>query len=171
MLGDNSLSFVLCAHNARDRIGDCLSHLSRQRLIVGQGYEVVLVDNGSTDGTADLARQVWQREGATAPLRVVPEPRLGLVHARLTGIRAARHEVLSFVDDDTWMAPDWVATALRTMEEHPTVGLVGAEGEARFPADGGPPGSSASATAMRWGRRDRLAAGPFPWGTSSTVPG
>lgn len=53
------------------------------------------------------------------------EPRLGIGRARITGLRKARYEIVSFVDDDNWVANDWVANVDRIMTENELLGAVG----------------------------------------------
>lgn len=71
-------------------------------------WEVVVVDNGSTDATAEVAEHTLANCG-----RVVHEGQQGLARARNTGIAAARGDVLVFIDDDISISPSWV----RAMEE------------------------------------------------------
>jgi len=113
-----------------------MRHLAEQRVPSGTAWEVILVDNGSTDGTAEAARRHWP-DDHDAPLRIVREETLGLSHARRRGLLQARYELISFVDDDNWLEPDWVARAARVMEDHPQVGACGGRTEAVF--DSPPP--------------------------------
>jgi glycosyltransferase involved in cell wall biosynthesis len=85
---------------------------------------VLVIDNASTDNTAETARQCWP-ECASAQLRVIPEPEPGLSHARIRGIREALHEIISFIDDDNWIQADWIARVSAIFLTHPEVGAVG----------------------------------------------
>jgi glycosyltransferase involved in cell wall biosynthesis len=117
------MSLVLCCHNSARRLPETLGHLAAQQVPAGAEWEVVLVDNASTDGTAEAARRIWG--DGPAPLRVVEEPRAGLSWARLAGARAARYDALTLVDDDNWLAPDWLVRSLDVLRDHPNVGAVG----------------------------------------------
>lgn len=128
----SGLSFVLCCHNSARRLAETLGHLAAQRVPAGVEWEVVLVDNASSDGTAAAARQIWG--AGPAPLRVVEEPRVGLSWARLAGARAARYEAFTLVDDDNWLAPDWLAVALDTLRSQPAAGAIGGQSTAVFEA-------------------------------------
>jgi len=127
--GVRGVSVVICCHNSALRLPKTLEHLRRQE--VATPWEVLLIDNASTDGTADLARKLWP-SNSPAPLRVIPEPQPGLSHARQRGFVEARFEILSFVDDDNWLAPDWLRTAEAVMRDHPEVGACGGLSEGEF---------------------------------------
>src|SRR5262249_17511403 len=99
------VSVILCCHNSVTRLKPTLAHLAGQSGIGEREWEIVLVDNASTDQTASHAQSLWQSFGAPSELRVVSEPNLGLIHARVTGISSAGYEILTFVDDDNWISP------------------------------------------------------------------
>src|SRR5262249_57469715 len=70
--------------------------------VTGVGGELLVVDNGSTDGTREaLAGQ--------ADVRCVVEPTAGATRARNAALRAARGDVVAFIDDDATPAPGWLA--------------------------------------------------------------
>jgi glycosyltransferase involved in cell wall biosynthesis len=120
---NSSMTFVLCCHNSARRLPETLRHLAAQRAPKGSEWEVVLVDNGSTDGTAEVAQRIWG--DGPAALRIVEEPRMGLSSARLAGIAAARYDALTLVDDDNWLAPDWLGVSLEALRAYPRAGAVG----------------------------------------------
>jgi glycosyltransferase involved in cell wall biosynthesis len=126
------VSVVICCHNSSARLEPTLKHLAAQTGLSRDRWEVLLVDNASSDPTVAKALRFWQDLGAPADFRIVAEPRLGLIHARIAGISRARHEILSFVDDDNWVCPDWCATLLDLMTAFPDLGVIGGRGEAAF---------------------------------------
>lgn len=128
------VSIVVCCHNSRTRLPQTLQALASQQGMSGNGWEVLVVDNASTDGTGDFAVNLWRELGMPCAMRVVAEPRLGLINARFAGIAAAAYEVLSFVDDDNWVSPNWCATICRLMAEHPELGVIGSNNSAAFDA-------------------------------------
>jgi glycosyltransferase involved in cell wall biosynthesis len=117
------VSVVICCHNSARVLSDTLAHLANQVVGPDLAWEVVVVDNASTDETTDLARR-WPA-ASRAALRVVVEPRLGLAYARARGVEAARGEIISFVDDDNWLCSAWVQTVADVMRAHPEVGALG----------------------------------------------
>ena len=126
---ENHVSVVICCHNSSARLGPTLEHLLRQDVPPDLAWEVVVVDNASTDETGPVARALWP-DGAPAPLRVVSEPKPGLIHARRRGLSEARYEIVSFLDDDNWAAADWVRRVAEIMAADPRVGACGGRTEA-----------------------------------------
>lgn len=99
-----SASVVICTRDRPDSLARCLDSLAA---LVDPPGEVLVVDNApSTASSRDL---VARRPG----VRYVVEPRRGLDHARNTGIRASRGEVVAFVDDDVTVHPGWLGALLR----------------------------------------------------------
>lgn len=122
--GQLGVSVVICSHNGENLLPATLAHLKKQESINGLKWEVIVIDNASSDNTALVARQCWSDDGP-APMRVVSEPRLGLSYARQRGFDEAKYELISFIDDDNWVAPTWVATASRCMSMDLQLGAIG----------------------------------------------
>ena len=88
------LSVVVPFYNVEDYIGDCLDSLVRQTF---GDFEVILVDDGSRDGSAVVAKSYCDRDSR---FRLVAQENQGLGPARNTGVRHAEGEFLAFVDSD-----------------------------------------------------------------------
>jgi glycosyltransferase involved in cell wall biosynthesis len=113
MSGAAGVSVVVPAYNAEGAVGACLRALLAQE-DVGAPYEIILVDDGSTDRTADMA-------GAFGPpVRVIRQANRGAGAARNTGVAAARGDIVLFTDADCEPAPWWaeaLAGAIRAGAE------------------------------------------------------
>lgn len=97
------ISVIICTRNRAGELADGVALLAAWGA-TGNGNEVIVVDNGSTDGTSELAQEL----AATLPgVRVVFERRAGLSYARNAGAAAARHSRLCYLDDDARPAPGW----------------------------------------------------------------
>jgi glycosyltransferase involved in cell wall biosynthesis len=116
------ISIILCSHNGESRLPPTLSHLRTQAGCT-EPWEVLLIDNASTDDTAKIALSCWST--APTPLRIVHEPKLGLQFARERGLKEAKYDFLAFVDDDNWVASNWVMTAYSALAGDPLLGAVG----------------------------------------------
>ncbi|MCL5776865.1 glycosyltransferase family 2 protein [Limibaculum sp. FT325] len=126
-------SVVICTYNGGRRIARVLSALVSQ---VGQRpFEVILVDNCSTDGVSEIARDFWDRAGRSCiPLHVVREAQQGLSYARHRGALEAKYELVLFCDDDNLLCPGYVDEAARLMDD-PRFAAVGGPGIPVFETD------------------------------------
>lgn len=112
-----------------------MAHLAVQNIFPGIQWEVVVVDNASTDDTVQAASSIWEKVGEPAPMRIISEPRLGVGYARYRGIEEAKYEFISFIDDDNWVDSDYVQIGFDVMRRHPDVGACGSLNEAVSDAD------------------------------------
>jgi cellulose synthase/poly-beta-1,6-N-acetylglucosamine synthase-like glycosyltransferase len=110
-------SVIIPAYNAAHTLGACLAALAGQTVPAGT-YEVLVVDDGSTDGTAAVAR----RRGVT----VLQLEHAGAAAARNAGARRARGEVLLFTDADCEPLPDWIAQMVAPLADPHVAGVKGA---------------------------------------------
>jgi hypothetical protein len=92
-----SISVVVCSYNGARTIRETLEGLRRLEY---PDYEVIVVDDGSTDATPDIAREY--------DVRLISGPNRGLSHARNVGLHAARGEIIAYIDDDAWPDPHWL---------------------------------------------------------------
>jgi len=100
MLKQVRVSIVIPVYNEAAHLPACLDAIAAQTI---RPYEVIVVDNNSTDGSAELA-------GAYDFVTVVHEYRQGVVHARNLGFNTATGDVIGRIDADTNLATDWVQT-------------------------------------------------------------
>jgi glycosyltransferase involved in cell wall biosynthesis len=126
------VSVILCCHNSESRLRPTLQHLAAQHITIGIPWEVILVDNASTDQTAHLAKSVWQQYGCGNNFKVVFETKLGLMHARIRGLKSASFAYICFIDDDNWLDVNYVQQVYHIFESHPEVAVCGGKIEAVF---------------------------------------
>jgi glycosyltransferase involved in cell wall biosynthesis len=100
-------SVVICAYNAESTMEACLQSLLQLRY---PNLEVIVVDDGSTDATAEIARRF--------PFRVIHQENKGLSSARNVGIAASTGEYVAFTDSDCVVDPDWLTYLIGAMVRH-----------------------------------------------------
>lgn len=103
----NDISIVICCHNSVKRLPETLRHLMHQRAPSNILWEVIVVDNASSDGTGELAQATW-KEKPGVNFRLVTEPKIGLSNARNRGLQEAKGDLICFIDDDVRPHQDWL---------------------------------------------------------------
>src|SRR5690606_12115715 len=91
------VSVVVCSRNGERTLRECLDGILA---LDYPDFEVILVDDGSTDRTAEIGRD--------AGVRVVSAGGRGLGHARNVGLEAATGEIIAYIDDDAYPDPHWL---------------------------------------------------------------
>lgn len=102
------VSIIVPVHNTAAFLNHCVESLLAQDFPADQ-FEILMVDNNSTDGSGDLLR-------AMKGVRVLSESRPGSYCARNRGLRAARGEVIAFTDSDCFTDRGWLRAACRALE-------------------------------------------------------
>ena len=119
------VSVVICAYNAAATLADCLEGATG---LDYPDYEVIVVDDGSTDATAAIAERF-------PGVRVISTPNRGLSHARNRGLEAASGEIIAYTDADARPEPDWLTWLAAAFADSDHAGIGGPN---IAPADDGP---------------------------------
>lgn len=98
------ISVVIPAYNEEDAIGVCLSSLVKQKY--DKPFEVVLVDNNSTDRTIEVAKKFSKK----LTLKIIEEKRQGRGSAKWRGAKEASGDIFAYLDADTRALADWLST-------------------------------------------------------------
>lgn len=110
------LSIVIIALNEEAVLSDCLRYVSRHGF-----FEVIVVDNGSSDRTSEIAKY-WKA-------KVIIEPRRGVTWARKAGFDASIGDIVAFIDADTRMPNGWID---RVVHEFDDINVVAVSGPCHF---------------------------------------
>ncbi|MGB7925868.1 MAG: glycosyltransferase family 2 protein [Pyrinomonadaceae bacterium] len=117
------VTVIIATYNRADMLPEAVESVLAQDAF-GVRYEVIVVDNNSPDQTREVVESIIAR-GDAPNLRYLFEGKQGVAHARNTALAHARAPIIAFTDDDVRVAPDWVATIKRSLDEHPEVDCVG----------------------------------------------
>lgn len=128
-----AVSVIMSTYNRGDLLDDAVRSVLAQRGSPPPAFELIVVDNNSTDETRAI---VGRFAADDARVCYVFEGRQGLSHARTAGLRVARAPLVAFTDDDVRAEPDWVAGIVRAFHEYPEADVVGGR---VLPAWPGPP--------------------------------
>lgn len=123
-----AISLIICTYNNADLLQRTLEVLSVQVADANASWEILVVDNNSTDATPDVIREC-QVAHPDLVIRSCQEPQQGVHHARVRGAIETDGEVLAFIDDDCLLDPGWVQTAVAFLKVHPRCGALGGKVE------------------------------------------
>jgi glycosyltransferase involved in cell wall biosynthesis len=121
------ISVVICAYNSSSRIEPTLRSLFAQHL-PGVPFEIIVVDNASTDHTALLCNELRERFSFKGRFNIVTEKQSGLNYARLKGLQTSLYNWVLFCDDDNHLFPDYLQTAWNILNGNESIGALGGTG-------------------------------------------
>jgi GT2 family glycosyltransferase len=117
------VSVVVCSYNGAATLEHCLRSLLQ---LDYADYEIILVDDGSTDNTGQIA-------GRFPSVRVIHQPNRGLSAARNVGLHAATGSIIAYTDSDCFVDQDWLTCLVHRLQQ---TGAAGAGGPNLTPEDG-----------------------------------
>ncbi|WP_008317962.1 hormogonium polysaccharide biosynthesis glycosyltransferase HpsE [Leptolyngbya sp. PCC 6406] len=115
---------AICTYNGAERLPDVLDCLVEQGPIEDCNWEVIVVDNNSTDATPQVV-QTYQKKYPHLGLRYTSESRQGAGYARHTAIREAHSSLVGFLDDDNLPESNWIQASYYFAQEHPQAAVIG----------------------------------------------
>lgn len=122
------ISVIICCYNSANRLPETLSHLALQEFKQHINWQVIVVDNASTDNTFNVAIKEGDKHTALKDrLQVVNQPIQGLSYARDMGIATAKFKYVVFCDDDNWLNTKYLNNAYHLMENNPKIGALGGQ--------------------------------------------
>ncbi|HRH51324.1 MAG TPA: glycosyltransferase [Panacibacter sp.] len=129
------VSVIICCYNSASRIGVTLKHIALQKVPEQISWEVILVDNNSSDDTRTKALQEWEQHPVTVSFKIVPEEKAGLIYARQKGISEAKYDLLLFCDDDNWLEENYIRYAFEIMNSKSSVAILGGMSDGNFESE------------------------------------
>jgi len=115
------VSVIVCTYNRANVLAGCLESLVGQTSVKDQ-FEVIVVDNNSTDATQEIARTFSDKVNY---VRVITEFKQGLSNARNRGYREAAGRYVAYIDDDAMAYPDWIYQIISFASRHPEIQVFG----------------------------------------------
>lgn len=135
------ISAIICTHNREEYLGAAIDSLLAQTL---DRYEIIVIDNASTDRTAAIAQQrvniAAHSATQSAQVHYFHEPTLGLSVARNRGAQEAQGEILAYLDDDAEASDGWLAALLAVFDGDGDVAIAGGKVTLIWPPDAQAPG-------------------------------
>lgn len=128
-------SVVIPTYNGASHLPELLEKLRSQVVSENLSWEVIVVDNNSTDDTAQVVRDYQANWRSDCPLKYILEKQQGAAFARQRGIEEARGRLVGCLDDDNLPTPNWVAAACTFAQAHPQAGAYGSQIHGKFEAE------------------------------------
>ena len=123
------ISIVICCYNSSQRLPETLRHLASQKVPSNVNWEIIVVDNASTDNTAEAAIEYWNLlNNQHVSFNVISEQSPGRIYAFEAALKKSRFDYILTCDDDNWLNEDYVATAFQIMSEDNRIGALGGKG-------------------------------------------
>jgi glycosyltransferase involved in cell wall biosynthesis len=126
---EKGVTVLICSFNSETRITKTIEHLAAQQFTKPIAWEVIFVDNASTDHCGLIARSVWEKQAVQNDgFSLIRENKPGKIYALHLGVSRARFEYFVICDDDNRLAPDYIQTVYDILESTPQAGAVGGRG-------------------------------------------
>lgn len=125
------VSVVIPTYNGAARLPQVLDQLKSQ-LSTDFTWEVLVCDNNSTDGTAEVVRHYQKAWSVDRPLRYVFAAQQGAAFARQRAVEQANGDVIAFLDDDNIPDLDWLRNVYQFAQAHPEAGAFGSQIHGQF---------------------------------------
>jgi glycosyltransferase involved in cell wall biosynthesis len=119
--GAFDITVIICTRNRAAQLANVLESVANLRTPKGLRWELIVVDNGSSDNTAEVARSFRDR----LPIRVVREDTPGLSNARNRGVEEAAGAYICWTDDDLLLDPRWLEAYAAAFKRHPEAAVFG----------------------------------------------
>lgn len=128
-MAEINISVIICTFNGVKKLEKTLSHLIDQQVSPDVSWELILVDNNSTDHTVSYSEAFWkQKQVRNIPLIILAEPKPGKLYALQRAISTARGENIVLCDDDNWLASNYLQKTHELLMRMPQVAAVGGFG-------------------------------------------
>lgn len=121
------ISVIVCCYNSAERLPDTLKYLALQEVRYNIAWEVIIVNNASTDNTLEVAEKVLcqYRRYSSAKFKLVDENIPGLASARRRGLLESKYDVIVFCDDDNHLEKNYLQVAYGILKRKPELGVLG----------------------------------------------
>ena len=127
------VSVIVCCYNSAWIIERCLKALLNQKTSRNLEWEIIVVNNASTDNTKEIALSVLKESNVS--YQIVDEFNPGLLNARKKGVACASFTYTIYCDDDNLLCDIYVQTAFDIIRNRPTLGALGGKGVAEFQSE------------------------------------
>ncbi|WP_071191683.1 hormogonium polysaccharide biosynthesis glycosyltransferase HpsE [Trichormus sp. NMC-1] len=126
------LTVAIPTFNGESRLPKVIEHLQKQQGVENLKWEILVVDNNSKDGTAQLVQNYQTNWNHPYLLKYLLEIQQGAAFARAKAIQEAQSEIICFLDDDNLPAPNWIIEAYKFAVNNPHAGAIASRISGKF---------------------------------------
>ncbi len=124
----DGISVVVCTYNGISRLEATLQSIFNQKFDVEIAWEVIIIDNASSDGTKEFCIALINKENFTGSFRVLTESKPGLNNARLKGLEESIYNWILFCDDDNHLFENYLEIGFGILSKNESIGVLGGMG-------------------------------------------
>ena len=124
------ISIIVCCYNSEWIIKRCLESLISQKIPKSILWEIIIVNNASTDNTEKIAKEILEKSSIN--YAIIEEKQQGLLSARKCGVNKAQYSYIIFCDDDNLLCENYVYGMYTIMNANKFIGAFGGRGIAEF---------------------------------------
>ena len=128
----SGISIALCTYNGSKKIEPTLLSIFNQKEIDVEKFELLIIDNASTDNTAIICESIIKKNNFLGNYKIIAEPKAGAVNARLRAVKEASFKWLLLCDDDNELDENYLQIGLSVLENNSYIGALGGKGIAGF---------------------------------------
>lgn len=117
-------SIIICTYNGKLRLYNTLYYISKLKIDINFGVELIFVDNNSTDGTTEYVKSVADTLNFDFELIYVKEIKQGKPFAFKKGFLCSKYSYILVCDDDNWLSDDYLLKCFKILESDSSIGLL-----------------------------------------------
>lgn len=126
------VTVLICTHNGENNLKKTLQYLAKQNVNDDLEWEILIINNASTDNTRNAALKIWGDLKVDISFTVVDESQLGKDRAMDLGLELSKYSYVIVCDDDNWLGDNYVQDSFSIMEKNPRIGMLGGKGIPAF---------------------------------------
>ncbi|RDC56221.1 glycosyltransferase family 2 protein [Pedobacter chinensis] len=128
-MNNPGISVIICTYNGLNKLLSTISHLINQKNLIGIDWEILIIDNASTDGTFNWLTELIDKNNYQNLIKLHQQPIPGKLAALKMGVYKANFDYLLICDDDNWLDENYLHRVYQIFKNEPKIGVIGGNGQ------------------------------------------